>query len=82
MHISTNLTYTLPVASDPFGLTLVSTSLPAFGQIVPNTYDFNFMPVLASHVGVFTVSGTISNQYLSTKYSFTVKVVNDPPYFD
>lgn len=81
LHISTNLTYTLPVGSDPFGLTLTSTSMPAFGKIA-NTYDFNFLPTLASHVGVFTVDGVVSNPYLSTKYSFIVKVINDPPFFD
>jgi hypothetical protein len=37
---------------------------------------------MKTHVGLFSVDGVVSNAYLSTKYSYTVKVVNDPPFFD
>jgi hypothetical protein len=81
MHVNGNVNYTLPVFNET-GLTLTSTTMPAFAQIYNNTFDFNFLPIAKTHVGVFTVDGVISNPYLSTKYSYTVKVLNDPPFFD
>jgi hypothetical protein len=56
--------------------------MPSFAKI--NGFEYSFEPKIKSHLGVYIVSGIITNtKYgLTTSYSFKVSVVNTPPRFE
>jgi hypothetical protein len=79
MNIGLIKTYSLPVVKET-SLTLTTSVMPTFISVTG--FDFNFAPALINDLGLFKVEGYIANAYLQSKYSFIVKVINDPPYFD
>lgn len=76
--------YTLPTATDPEGQTVATTLVfsPALTFLTLQTNVLTISPTALSHIGLWTVTISLSDGYASSSYSFNITVTNTAPAFN